>query len=619
MEYMSVESVSDDEQVQILEEGGALARTRRQFTIADEQEINVWMTRPEIRQSYPNHLDRCGYVAAKGLISPTNLAKYYKDDKDITIGKIISRMKAFMKGRPAMGRGRPPYISEEGKASLLTWLESLEINDRTMLNLLKKAAEIKQKEDNLPQLPEIPTSKWGKMVTKDTHKLVTGLPLPPERWVTKEEMVEWYEHVESALEMLEEDVPAGLIYNCDETMLDLKNKRKAKFFVKRSFQKSARYRGSYEIPFHVTLLPFISADGERIDNWALISKFVQFLHPEDARSYHQLKTYSANSGWMDYNTFYTVIKDIFIPGVIKKRVDMGLPANTTAILYTDGHGSRYNPFLWELLRQNNILLIILPPHSTHLMQPLDVAIFKAFKDQFRHFMGEQCPSTTAKPSSSRLRNAICRSVLNARDKTLYRDKVAQSFVTAGLHPLSSKVILEHSQFSEEINCPAQRPSTRAYPYRRTGVVNTEENRDVLAEVWSTTQVQKLRMSRMEVWRRDHPEVNAPPAPQPAQEDIPLGQDVGDDKEDDIPEPEVFESGDDDDISSEEIEGANQLRIWEEDVLQAYKKSAYCRPIRRRRSKYGRPNPSAKEDTEEDTEEDAEEDSKLSPKKKKKKT
>jgi hypothetical protein len=51
-----------------------------------------------------------------------------------------------------------------------------------------------------------------------------------------------------------------------------------------------------------------------------------------------------------------------------------------AILILDGHGSHCSdPPTLEKTIANNVFLLRLPPHSTHKLQPLDVAFFGALK------------------------------------------------------------------------------------------------------------------------------------------------------------------------------------------------------------------------------------------------
>ena len=50
------------------------------------------------------------------------------------------------------------------------------------------------------------------------------------------------------------------------------------------------------------------------------------------------------------------------------------------LLIVDGHKSHlYNLPFYELMRVNNIEVLTIPPHTSHLLQPLDSAPFGAFE------------------------------------------------------------------------------------------------------------------------------------------------------------------------------------------------------------------------------------------------
>ena len=52
------------------------------------------------------------------------------------------------------------------------------------------------------------------------------------------------------------------------------------------------------------------------------------------------------------------------------------------LLFTDGHKSHLNLDVIDLCWTNDIILFCLPPHTTHALQPLDVAVFKSLKDNY---------------------------------------------------------------------------------------------------------------------------------------------------------------------------------------------------------------------------------------------
>ena len=49
------------------------------------------------------------------------------------------------------------------------------------------------------------------------------------------------------------------------------------------------------------------------------------------------------------------------------------------ILLLDGHSSHCTVDIIEAAREHNVMLLALAPHTTHLCQPLDVAVYKSFK------------------------------------------------------------------------------------------------------------------------------------------------------------------------------------------------------------------------------------------------
>ena len=52
------------------------------------------------------------------------------------------------------------------------------------------------------------------------------------------------------------------------------------------------------------------------------------------------------------------------------------------LLIQDGHSSHVSIELIECARANDIHLLCLPAHTTHILQPLDVGVFKSFKAAF---------------------------------------------------------------------------------------------------------------------------------------------------------------------------------------------------------------------------------------------
>lgn len=83
----------------------------------------------------------------------------------------------------------------------------------------------------------------------------------------------------------------------------------------------------------------------------------------------------SDSGWMESEQFKLWFSDIFLEGT----------KNLTGpkILFYDGHGSHISLELIDLAIKNNVHLLCLPAHSSAHFQPLDVAVYKEVKRNWK--------------------------------------------------------------------------------------------------------------------------------------------------------------------------------------------------------------------------------------------
>uniref|UniRef100_A0A1B0DJ12 Uncharacterized protein n=1 Tax=Phlebotomus papatasi TaxID=29031 RepID=A0A1B0DJ12_PHLPP len=81
----------------------------------------------------------------------------------------------------------------------------------------------------------------------------------------------------------------------------------------------------------------------------------------------------SESGWMTGATFYEYIGNVFLPFLNEKNI------KRPVIVFLDGHSSHLTLHLSKLCREKGIVLVALYPNATHILQPLDVAVFKPIK------------------------------------------------------------------------------------------------------------------------------------------------------------------------------------------------------------------------------------------------
>ena len=93
------------------------------------------------------------------------------------------------------------------------------------------------------------------------------------------------------------------------------------------------------------------------------------------------------SGYQTTKTFRDYIITGLLPQLLEKRKRVH-PQQQKIILIVNGHVSRKNPALLSDLQTHNIIMILLPPHSSHLLQPCDCGVNSVVKRKLREYLPE---------------------------------------------------------------------------------------------------------------------------------------------------------------------------------------------------------------------------------------
>ena len=94
----------------------------------------------------------------------------------------------------------------------------------------------------------------------------------------------------------------------------------------------------------------------------------------------------STNGWIDTELFYGLLANHFVKKVQVRPV----------VSLVDGHSSHIDLEVSKFCSENQILLYCLPPHSSHLLQPLDVGFFRSLKAAW----GKECNRYRAKEFGS---------------------------------------------------------------------------------------------------------------------------------------------------------------------------------------------------------------------------
>ena len=159
------------------------------------------------------------------------------------------------------------------------------------------------------------------------------------------------------------------IFNVDESGINMSLKKGKVVVTKGTTNAHSMEKGSKD---HITVNCCINAAGTALPPMIIYNKSFPSSPYKSEGIPGALFAKSAN-GYMDEELFYTWFSQLFVPRTahLRKR-----------ILFIDGHGSHISLRLIDLAKESNVILFCLPPHTTHLLQPLDVAVFSPLKNHF---------------------------------------------------------------------------------------------------------------------------------------------------------------------------------------------------------------------------------------------
>ena len=119
----------------------------------------------------------------------------------------------------------------------------------------------------------------------------------------------------------------------------------------------------------------------------------------------------------------------------------------TRLLVCDGHDSHISAEFVRYCYEHDIALLLLLPHSSHLIQPLDVGVFSPLKAAIRSTL-----STIFRTGILRLQKPEwIQSYIKAREKAMTRRNIESGWRGAGLWPINPQRII--NQLPEETTTP----------------------------------------------------------------------------------------------------------------------------------------------------------------------
>ncbi len=173
----------------------------------------------------------------------------------------------------------------------------------------------------------------------------------------------------------------------------------------------------------------------------------------------------SENGWTSNEIALEWLKSVFIlQSQPQDLFDMRL-------LVVNGHGSHtMDEFMWECF-QNNIYLLCLPPHTSHVLQPLDLAVFSPLKTVYRTQIGLLASQNDSAPVG---KLNFLRCFAKARDEAINIRNIKSGFRASGIWPRNRYKALN----SPQVLAP-ERPTTPPPPQALQGVETPKKGADIM--------------------------------------------------------------------------------------------------------------------------------------------
>lgn len=182
----------------------------------------------------------------------------------------------------------------------------------------------------------------------------------------------------------------------------------------------------------------------------------------------------SDSGWMTAEIFPNVIKHF-------TKYSNSSKENPSLLIY-DNHESHLTIEAIKTAKTNGVTILTLPPHSSHKMQPLDIAVFFPFKN---YYNAELDNWLIRNPGRTVSIYDIAACVAVAFDRAMKPDTIKSGFKKSGIFPFDDQVFTEDDFLSSYVTDrpPASAESNEKQPVNENDLSkNNTDKINILSDI-----------------------------------------------------------------------------------------------------------------------------------------
>ncbi|GFO44056.1 tigger transposable element-derived protein 6-like protein [Plakobranchus ocellatus] len=346
-------------------------------------------------------------------------------------------------------KGRRPLHTEKNTSSLLTpgeeqklveWLIALAGSGfgRTVDDLrmtAKRLIDLRREKEGSPSSAtsedSTPSRAWAYHFVKRHPQLTKRSPvsLGKERAVICSDAVRgWFEELRSCCDAIDPELLKSpqRLFNADETGFSFDPKSR-----KVIAQKGAKhvYKVTANSKKQVTVLACTSAAGQYLPP-TLIYPYKRVPTKNLLADFPGALIQASDNGWITAPIFLKWLEECFIPAV--------KPLPKPVLLLVDGHPSHTSMVeITEICLENQVMLFCLLPHASHLIQPLDQALFGSLKPAWGEASRQHMFHTGEGVGLDSFAGVFRR----AWEKSATKEMAEKSFKAAGIYPFNPERVL----------------------------------------------------------------------------------------------------------------------------------------------------------------------------------
>jgi hypothetical protein len=277
------------------------------------------------------------------------------------------------------------------------------------------------------------------------HKDITlrkseGVSLARASAMNKTEVNAYFQLLESVLIQDNEMLAPNCVFNMDESGLQL-NSRPGHVLAQKG-SKAVSTVTSTEKGETITIIACCNAEGTFLPPACIMKGKNKKPEFEDGMPPGTRLFMSQKSAYITSEIFLEWLKTHFVPRKPAGKV----------VLLLDGHSTHCNSVeMLEYANENDIILISMPSHTSHYLQPLDRSVFKSLKTHFY----EQCRLWLIQNPGRRITRLSFGALLNkAWGKAASAENAISGFRATGAYPLNPAAVPDYAFIEEPAGAAA---------------------------------------------------------------------------------------------------------------------------------------------------------------------